>query len=103
MGTSFFTPPWQIKCRSLATAAIKENDNFLYPQKKVMSLLRCVGPPSQRGNIFKQRPRPHLRQLRRQSNTRCTSVWVKRFHTTAARAILHESELQVNCKQRLSR
>ena len=46
MGTSFFTPLWQIECTSLATTAMKENDNFLYPQKKVMSLSRCAGPPS---------------------------------------------------------
>ena len=35
--------------------------------------------------------------LPRQSNTRYTSVWVERFQTTAASAILHESEMQVNC------
>ena len=29
MGTSFFTPLWQIECTSLAPTAIKENDNFL--------------------------------------------------------------------------
>ena len=29
MGTSFFTPLWQIECTSLVTTAIKENDNFL--------------------------------------------------------------------------
>ena len=44
MGTSFFTPLWQIECTSLLMAALKENDNFLYPQKKVMSLLRRAGP-----------------------------------------------------------
>jgi hypothetical protein len=44
MGTSFFTPLWQIECTSLVIATLKENDNFLYPQKKVMSLLRCAGP-----------------------------------------------------------
>ena len=60
MGTVFFTPLWQIECTSMATTAIKENDNFLYPQKKVMSLSRCASPPSQRGNIFKRRPRSHL-------------------------------------------
>ena len=60
MGTSFFTPLWQIECTSLATTAMKENDNFLYSQKKVMSLWRCADPPSQRGNLFKQRPRSHL-------------------------------------------
>ena len=56
----FFTPLWQIECTSMATTAIKENDNFLYPQKKVMSLSRCAGPPSQCGNIFKQRHRSYL-------------------------------------------
>ena len=35
MGTSFFTPLWQIECTSLVIATLKENDNFLYPQKKV--------------------------------------------------------------------
>ena len=60
MGTVFFTPLWQIECTSMATTAIKENDNFLYPQKKVMSLSRCAGPPSQCGNIFKQRHRSYL-------------------------------------------
>ena len=45
MGTPFFTPLCQIKCKSLATAAIKENSYFLYLQKKVMSLLTWAGPP----------------------------------------------------------
>ena len=35
MGTSFFTLLWQIECTSLVIATLKENDNFLYPQKKV--------------------------------------------------------------------
>ena len=60
MGTSFFTMLCQMEGASLVIAAVKENDNFLYPQKKVMSLSRCAGPPSQCGNIFKQRPRSHL-------------------------------------------
>ena len=29
MGTSFFTPLWQIECTSLVIATLKENDNFL--------------------------------------------------------------------------
>ena len=42
MGTSFFTMLCQMEGASLVIAAVKENDNFLYPQKKVMSLLRCA-------------------------------------------------------------
>ena len=57
MGTSFFTPLWQIECTSLVIATLKENDNFLYPQKKVMSLLRCAGPAK---NKKKEKLRPLL-------------------------------------------
>ena len=35
MGTSFFTMLCQMEGASLVIAAVKENDNFLYPQKKV--------------------------------------------------------------------
>ena len=41
-------------------SSYKGKRQFIYPQKKVMSLLRCAGPPSQRVHIFKQRPRSHL-------------------------------------------
>ena len=102
MGTVFFTPLWQIECTSMATTAIKENDNFLYPQKKLCHF-RDVQVHPRSAEIFSNnvivRTSSHLP---RQSNTRYTSVWVKRFQTTAASAILHESEMQVNCKQRLS-
>ena len=66
MGTSFFTPLWQIECMSLVKAAVKENDNFLYPQKKVMSLLRCTGQAEKLATSprsaeeFKRRSRSHL-------------------------------------------
>ena len=60
MGTSFFTPLWQIECTSLVIATLKENDNFLYPQKKVLSLLRCEDPAQKQ----KRKLRPLLASQR---------------------------------------
>ena len=86
MGTSFFTMLCQMEGASLVIAAVKENDNFLYPQKKVMSLLRCAGPAkkssdlsSRRAGILKRRPCSTFIHPLRQSNTSRASVWVKRF------------------------
>ena len=88
MGTSFFTPLWQIECTSLVIATLKENNNFLYPQKKVMSLLRCAGPAKKKRKTATS-PRgakkfwndilahTFIHPLR-QSNTSHSSVWVKR-------------------------
>ena len=86
MGTSFFTPLWQIERTSLVIAALKENDNFLYPQKKVyVTFEMCRSSKksddlySRRAGILKRRPCSTFIQPLRQSNTSRTSVWVKRF------------------------
>ena len=85
MGTSFFTMLCQMEGASLVIAAVKENDNFLYPQKKVMSLLRCAtqaeelatSPHSaKKSNDVRAHTFIHPLQ---QSHTSRTSVWVKRF------------------------
>ena len=70
MGTSFFTPLWQIKCTSLVIATLKENDNFLYLQKKVyVTFEMCRSSAkkkkncdlsSRRKGILKRRPCSHL-------------------------------------------
>ena len=57
MGTSFFTPLWQIECTSLATTAITENDNFLCgiselcPQT-LRSKKKCLFPLPCEKNLF---------------------------------------------------
>ena len=66
MGTSFFTMLCQMEGASLVIAAVKENDNFLYPQKKVMSLLRCATQAEELATSphsakkIKRRPCSHL-------------------------------------------
>ena len=67
MGTSFFTPLWQIECTSLVIATLKENNNFLYPQKKVYvtfetcrSSRKTSDIASWRKETLKRRPCSHL-------------------------------------------
>ena len=68
MGTSFFTPLWQIECTSLVIATLKENDNFLCATSKL-----C--PQTSRSNI---------------KCKNCTTLWKKfvPFSTSAHLSIV---------------